>query len=243
MRYIAKRKGPVHCLYNENLNPPTTEDESKRRWKRFVRSRNYSILVDMLREEQFYLCAYSEISPENHGLSTHVEHVKPKSVFPESTFDYINLVSSVLSSDDLKGLKILYVSEPISCFGGHAKRSRYDKNYFMSPLRRRAKRKYLLYLSDGRVVPNPKKTRRYQKKADHTIKLLNLNHPMLVALRKEWIEELDALIDQHLDDDMCLTSLAEVDLLPINGRLSNFFSATCQRFSNSIVNEILRTYR
>ncbi len=54
----------------------------------------------------------------------------------------------------------------------------------MSPLRARSKRNYFLYLSDGRIIASPNKTKRYQKKAKHTIKLLNLNAAFLVNQRK-----------------------------------------------------------
>ena len=242
MKYIAKRKRHLDCLYDENLAAPTTKDEATRRWSNYSRHRNYNLLFDVLFEEQFGLCAYSELRPDEHELSFHVEHVKPKSKFPALTFDYRNLVLSALSDDDLHDLKINYHQEQTTCFGGHAKRSRFDKNKFLSPLRAKAKRNYFLYLSTGKVVPNPNKSRRYQKKASHTINLLNLNHPMLVTLRKEWIEELSKLIDQHLDEDMCLTNLAKIDLEPTGHKLSNFFTATCQLFGPAISNPLTRRY-
>jgi uncharacterized protein (TIGR02646 family) len=242
VKYIAKRKRHLDCLYDENLAEPTTEDEAKRRWSNYSRHRNYDLLFDVLFEEQYGLCAYSELRPDEHELSFHVEHVKPKSKFPALTFDYRNLVLSALSADDLHDLKIEYPQEQNTCFGGHAKSSLFDKNKFLSPLRAKAKRNYLLYLSTGKVIPNPNKTRRYQKKVQHTINLLNLNHPMLVTLRKDWIEELSKLVDQHLEDDMCLTSLAKIDLEPTAGKLSNFFTATCQLFGPEISNPIAQHY-
>jgi hypothetical protein len=65
---------------------------------------------------------------------------------------------------------------------------------------------------------------------------------MLVVERKRWIEELDELIDQHLENDMCLTNLAKIDLESTNGKLSNFFTATIQRFSVGISLPILQKY-
>lgn len=242
MKYIAKRKRHLDCLYEENLSPPTTKEEATQRWSRFSRHKDYDLLFNVLLDEQFGLCAYTEIRPEEHNLGFHIEHVKPKSKFPALTFAYNNLVLSALSSDDLKDLKIQFGSEKKTCFGGQAKLSLFDKNQFLSPLSAKAKRNYFLYLSNGKVVPNPNKTRKFQKKAKHTINLLNLNHPMLVVLRKEWIEELSDLIDHHLEDNMCLSSLAKIDLEPTNGKLSNFFTATCQLFGPEISNPITRRY-
>jgi len=249
MKYIAKRKGQPDYLYDHHAHPPETASNAKTKWRRFVGGREYQLLFDALLKEQYGLCAYSEIRPDEHGLGFHVEHIKPKSQYPNQTFDHHNLVLSALSSQDLNALKIKYDdteesgSKPMGsyCFGGHAKLSRFNKLEFLSPLRAKAKRNYFLYLNTGRVVPNPVKTRRYQKRAQYTIDLLNLNHSMLVALRKEWIEEIDALIDEHLENDMCLESLASIDLISANGKLSNFYTATCQRFGTSITDIVLNT--
>lgn len=250
MKYIAKRKGQPDCIHDRHDHPPASAKEARRQWGKFVGKREYGLLFDLLLEEQYGLCAYSEIRPDEHELGFHVEHVKPKSKYPTQTFDHHNLVLSALSSQDLNALKIKYSdnteeseSEQTSsyCFGGHAKLSRFNKPEFLSPLRTKAKRNYFLYLNTGRVVPNPVKTRRYQKRAQYTIDLLNLNHPMLVAVRKEWIDEIDAFIDQHLEDDMCLECLASIDLIPTNGGLSNFFTATSQRFGTSITDAVLNT--
>ena len=63
------------------------------------------------------------------------------------------------------------------------------------------------------------------------IKLLNLDAPYLVTQRKNWLDELDQLIDEHLESDDSLEDLAAIDLLPTSGKLNPFFSATRQRFT------------
>ena len=63
------------------------------------------------------------------------------------------------------------------------------------------------------------------------IKLLNLDAPYLVTQRKNWLDELDQLIDEHLESDDALEDLAAIDLLPTSGKLNPFFSATRQRFA------------
>lgn len=219
MRYIKKRKAVPDCLFNENESPPLSSESAARRWGNY----NSSLLSELLIGEQFYLCAYSEISLESRALGFHIEHVKPKSKFPELIFSHKNLVLSALSSSDLESFED-------DLFGGHRKQNHFDRRLFLSPLRSRGRRDYFLYLSDGRVVPSPDKSRRYRCKAEHTIRTLNLNASCLVNWRKRWIEELDSEIDQHLDADMSLFHLACIDLLPKSGRLSEFFTATRQRF-------------
>ncbi|WP_413662103.1 retron system putative HNH endonuclease [Microbulbifer sp. CNSA002] len=230
MKFIAKRRKHVDCLYAENQLPPSTNVEATRRWGRF---NDKCHLTDILNEEQYYLCAYTELRPDLEGIGTHIEHVKPKSKYPSLTFDYKNLVVSALKSEDLQFHRG-------NVFGGHAKKSHFDKRQFKSPLRARVKRNYFLYLSDGRVVPSPSKTKRYQRKVRHTINLLNLNAPYLVNLRKRWLDDLDDLIDDHLTDGQSIYYLASVDLVPRGGKLSQFFSATRQRFGG-ISNRVLKT--
>lgn len=222
MKYIAKRKKHVDCLYDEHQTPPSTSEEAQRRWNRF---NGKTLLTEVLNDEQYNLCAYTELRPDEEGIGTHIEHVKPKSKFPAATFDYKNLVLSSLESDDLA--KPHHQGDH---FGGHAKGSHYDRKQFLIPLIARSKRNYFLYQSDGKVVPSPLKSKRYQRKAEHTIRLLNLNAAYLVNHRKRWIEEVDKLIDDHLEQDMSLPHLASVDLIPVNNKLSRFFTATRQRF-------------
>ena len=46
--------------------------------------------------------------------------------------------------------------------------------------------------------------------------------PYLVNQRKNWLDELDTFIDQHLTEDQSLVDLAAIDLLPTSGKLSRF---------------------
>ncbi|MFL0805876.1 MAG: TIGR02646 family protein [Oceanobacter sp.] len=250
MKYIAKRKGQPDCIHDRHDHPPASAKEARRKWGQFVGKRESGLLFDLLLEEQYGLCAYSEIRPDEHELGFHVEHVKPKSKYPAQTFDHHNLVLSALSSQDLNALKTEYgdnteesESEPMGSyyFGGHAKKSTFNAELFLSPLQEYPHNDYYLYLSDGRVVAHPLGSESDQQRTQYTIDVLNLNHPMLVALRKEWIDEIDAFIDEHLENDMCLESLASIDLIPTNSRLSNFFTATSQRFGTSITDIVLNT--
>jgi hypothetical protein len=150
------------------------------------------------------------------------------------TFDYQNLVACALSDQDLK----TYARS--DRFGGHAKLGQYDRGRFISCLDTRCSHAFA-YLSDGRVVPNLQMDAITQANTQYTIDLLNLNCGFLVNRRKRWLDELDALIDEHLNKNYSLSGLAAVDLLPCNGRLSPFFTATRQRFRR-IAEQVLQEY-
>jgi len=219
VRYIKKSGTTIPLLQNKNA--PVSSGAAQTAWKNFKKK---EALNTVLLDEQLHLCAYTELRPDQLGLSTHIEHVKPKSKFPAQTFDYRNLVASILNHRDLQSYA------KADQFGGHAKGNHYDKRHFMSPLKASARRNYFLYLCDGRVVPSEKKSRRYQKKAKHTIDLLNLNAPLLVNQRKRWIEELEEWLDEQLEAGTPIEDIALVDLIPTKGKLNSFFTATRQFF-------------
>lgn len=222
MKYIAKRNRQVQCLHDANQSPPTSSQQAKDQWKDFRSKRE---LTNILLKEQLGLCAYTELRPDEVDIGTHLEHVKPKSKKYELTFDYKNLVVSALSSDDLGN-----PTHKGDLFAGHAKGNHYDIKQFMSPLSAKNKKSYFLYQSNGKVVPSPKKSKRYQKKAQHTINILKLNASYLVSQRRRWIEELDDLIDSYIDDGVPISDLAITYLIPRDQLLERFFSATRQRF-------------
>lgn len=82
MKFIAKRLRHVECLHDEHLIPPSSSEDARRRWDRF---NNKARLTDVLNEEQCLLCAYTELRPDEIGIGTHIEHVKPKSKYPALT--------------------------------------------------------------------------------------------------------------------------------------------------------------
>lgn len=220
MRSILKVGNGGRHLEKSNDNPPTTQKEATTRWSRF---KYKGVLTDYLNYEQYGLCAYSEIRPDKVGLGTHIEHIEPKSQNPSRTFDYSNLILSALSSEELES------RDKADVFGGHAKQSVYDSTLFISCLNPICS-EHFVYLLDGTVEPSKKIDIDAQKNAQYTIDLLNLNSPYLVTLRAKWLDEIDTLIDQHLKDNASLEYLAAVDLLPRGNKLSEFFSATRQRF-------------
>jgi uncharacterized protein (TIGR02646 family) len=218
MRFITKQGNGGFQLGQFNQTPPTTSEQATSRWRSFGYKAD---LLKVLTDEQNGLCAYSEINPYEFGLASHIEHIEPKSRNPQRTFDYFNLVMSALSSDDLK-------RSDVDLFAGHAKKQRFDPNLFISPLNNSCQ-DYFVYLSDGRVVPNNKLNEADRFKAEYTIDLLNLNCAYLKNKRKNWIDELEELIDEHLNNNWSLHDLRQIYLEPFKNKLYSFFSANQQR--------------
>jgi len=222
MRCIKKEGDGGYHLTQAHRSPPETAASAKSRWKSFQYKQEIS---DRLRDEQYGLCAYSEIRPDQVDLNTHIEHIQPKSRFPLRTFDYQNLVLCALSSEDLER------RSRDDIFGGHAKLNDYEPSLFISCLDNDCAR-YFVYLSDGRVEAQHHLSEAEREKAHYTIDLLKLNCPYLVNQRKRWLDELSLYIDEHLESDDNLHQLAYLDLIPSNQKLSPFFSATRQLYGN-----------
>ena len=229
MRFIRKRTFGGGHLEQAHANPPQTGKQATSRWSSFGHRDTVS---NCLQDEQYGLCAYTELRPDQAGLGTHIEHVQPKSLYPQRTFDFSNLVLCALDESDLQTRAVN------DRFGGHAKLGEYDPALFVSCLQNDGPR-FFAYLSDGRVVAAANLSVNETQQAQYTIDLLNLNAPYLLVQRKNWLDELDGLIDEHLDNDNSLEDLAAIDLLPTSGKLSPFFSATRQRFAR-IADSLLR---
>ena len=238
MRYIRKSRQGVSQLKRQNAKgKPTSSDEATRRWNRF----NKETLRRRLLAEQFGLCAYSELNirafkRENHSpMEGHIEHIEPKSINPQRTFDYQNLVISALCSEDLS----LFSKDDY--FGGHAKLNFYDAKLFISPLERDCRR-FFVYLSEtGQVEPSPSLNAHDAERAHYTIDLLNLNSPYLRNKRRRWLQELEADIDELLTNREALLRLARRELCAQHGQLEAFQSASRQVFG-ALGEQVIQDY-
>lgn len=225
MRHIRKQGAGGFYLQQAQGHPPQSATEATSRWSSFGHK---PALLQNLLDEQFHLCCYSELRADQESLGYHIEHVENKSQNPARTFDYGNLAASALDSSN--GLYTLKIQGDVA-FGGHApgKQSAVDTQRFISPHHSDCAR-YFSYLSDGRVVPASALTYTETSAARYTIDLLNLNSPLLIMHRRQWWDELDALLHEHTDKGWSLPDLVAIDLVPSGGRLSRFFSLTRQFF-------------
>ncbi len=68
MRPIHKQGQGPHHLDNAHANPPTTAHDAKTRWSSFAHK---AAVQARLLDEQFMLCAYSEIRADLEGIGVH----------------------------------------------------------------------------------------------------------------------------------------------------------------------------
>lgn len=233
MRVISKLGAGGYQLNRANANPPLTGAQATSRWSSFGHKAD---VMSALLNEQYQLCCYSEMRADQEGLGFHIEHVENKSQNPPRTFDYVNLAASALRSDDLPRLN------RGEAFGGHAagKQQACDITRLVSCHQPDCAR-YFAYLSDGRVVPSLGLGAAEIDRAQYTIDLLNLNSPFLVTHRRQWWAEHDLLFQEHLNKGWSVSDLAAIDLAPIHGALSRFFSLTRQ-FFGSVAEQVIQTH-
>jgi uncharacterized protein (TIGR02646 family) len=227
MRAVQKQGGGGYNLQQAHINPPKTPADATSRWSSFGHK---TAVMDRLLDEQYHLCGYSELRADQEGLDYHIEHVENKSQNPPRTFDYTNLAACALTSGDLGVFK----ARGAEVFGGHARgktgaNGPVDMVRFVSPHQPNC-RTFFAYLSDGRIVPAAGLSPLDEDRARYTIDTLNLNSPYLINRRQQWWDELDQLFEEHLAKGWSLPELAAVDLIPLSGKLSRFFSLTRQFF-------------
>ena len=238
MRSILKKGTGGFHLNQSHANPPQTAKQATSRWGSF---RHTQEVRELLLQEQYHLCCYSEFRPDEEGLGYHIEHVENKRQNPTRTFDYSNLAASAL--DDKNGLKQLKKPSQDAqevVFGGHAsgKRASVDLTEFIS-CHQPDCAGYFAYLpTSGEVVPREGLMADDKAKAEYTIALLNLNSQFLITRRRQWAQELQSLFDQHIEKGWSLAHLAQVDLLPSGGKLNRFFSLTRQ-FYGPLAEQVL----
>ncbi len=124
--------------------------------------------------EQGGLCCYCQslVSADN----SHIEHLLPRTLYPELQLDYANLLCSC-------GRPHGHTSMPDHC--GHAKA---EKELPITPLQQDCGT-HFIYSSDGTIAP----ANSLDTPAAETIRILKLNSEELVAARK-------ATIDTFIDD-------------------------------------------
>jgi uncharacterized protein (TIGR02646 family) len=230
MRAIKKQMQTLTRLQKKGV--PEDTHQATNAWRNFD-EKDY--VQARLLEEQYYLCCYSEIRADLVGIGWHIEHVQPKSKFPQHTFDYANLAACAIHS---KQLQHILTKER---FGGHFKQDRYHQRAFISCHQTDCAR-FFAYLSDGSIVPHSSLNLRERRRAKYTIALLNLNSEYLRQQRQAWWDEIDALWQEHQANAYSVADLAAVDLLPGRqgaGKLSPFFSLTRQ-FFDGIAEQVLQ---
>jgi len=155
-----------------------------------------------LMDEQGSVCCYCERSISSSP--SHIEHIKPQSVYPDDRFNYSNLLSSC-NGDGEK-----------HC--GHKKGNWFDPSLFVSPLDPDCV-SYFKFTSAGEIKPTDDPHSR--PAAQETIDHLNLNDPSLVDKRKKVIDGL-GITDSSFSNSELITIRNHYGHRDSSGRFSQF---------------------
>lgn len=179
--------------FKRKNNPKTWNDysngEIKEKLKEFI-----------LKNEQNNYCLYCEKAIYETNES-HIEHIKPRDLFPKLFQEYNNLIVSCNGKN--------------SC--GDAKKNKYSDE-FINPVMDNPKEYFTYNLASGEIIPIYKDEDDIRnKKAEYTISLLNLNSYELKDARKNLIqilevyrenfEEPEEYLQYFLDDGHSFPSL------------------------------------
>lgn len=144
---------------------------------------NLDVTTDLRKHlitEQSQRCIYCECGMSN--IKSHVEHILPKSTYPDLTFEYENLAASC---DGGQG-------PSRSC--GQKKGDDFDPDLFLDPTKQPDIEEFFSYDVDTGTVQGSEKN---EERASYMIILLNLNNPKLNAERKNAFEGLLKNIKKH----------------------------------------------
>jgi len=241
MRFIPKTElGSDHL--NRQNDPdkqgiPQTSAEATARWSEFGKKKQ---VRNKLLPQQLGLCGYTEFNINDFRSKSsakkegcHIEHIKPKKVYPQQTFNYDNLIISVLDDLNLQQFRQdIFIDEQPNddnshqlYFGGHRKGDVYDPALFVSPTDADCGRYFIFIEDSGEITPAPSLTDDDKAKAIYTIDLLNLNHPYLKNQRRkrmaEIIEDIDDLEDIEKQRTIIRADIAE----DAQGQIASFPSA------------------
>ena len=204
----------------ETLDKIKSEDTTDL-WKNYKHKEE--IRLDLL-ELQYGLCAYCENSLYTQ-LKYHIEHIAPKNIYPDLTFEYSNLILSCIDSDGLRDVK---VDNTISC--GHAKENKFNSKLFIKPTFQDCEQ-YFWYKDNGEVISNPELNAEDIDKANYTIKLLKLNCNRLKRERKQIILEGYTTILELLNETNVLDKFIRQQVCCLeNGNFPPFINARKQHF-------------
>uniref|UniRef100_B8HSX4 C2H2-type domain-containing protein n=1 Tax=Cyanothece sp. (strain PCC 7425 / ATCC 29141) TaxID=395961 RepID=B8HSX4_CYAP4 len=190
MKYIEKGEEPSSftgwkAQKNENWEPTWDNLQAPQKPE----------LHEALLFEQGYICCYCgmRISKTN----SHIEHLKPRSHFPELALDYNNLLSSCPGEGDEKIQSEATKLKHLHC--GVGKDDWYDPTLMVSPLAPNCT-DYFSYTAFGEILAATDLT--LNAAALETIKRLRLDHSKLTLIRRRAIEAIIPLDDDYTQEEI-----------------------------------------
>jgi uncharacterized protein (TIGR02646 family) len=151
------------------------------KWKQLSFDIGFDMRTYMLMEEQNFQCAYTEIRLEPE--QSHIDHFKKKSLYPNLTFHWNNLLTS--SNYDFYGARFK---------DKHIKKAHYQN--IMNPVIENPQQ-YFTYSFTGEILIDPK-----DEKAKLTVEIFNLNDRSLVEQRKAIAGVIKSMVHQFTVEEL-----------------------------------------
>ncbi len=171
MKHIKKSQEPQKFTTWKALE----NDEWKPNWDDNFQTPEKPVVHDALLKEQGYICCYCGMRITR--TTSHIEHLKPRSTYPNLALEYTNLIASCQGESEEPP------TVPVHC--GHKKKYWYDENLMVSPLEINCA-DFFKYPASGEIQPtdNPGK----KAVAETTIKKLALDIDKLQKMRRVAID-------------------------------------------------------
>lgn len=180
MRFIQKQEAPDFFKTDtENLSDWKKYKRKKKRLKKHILEHEH---------EQDHLCCYCEKGITFEGTSSHIEHIKPQTKYPELVFEYYNLLVSCQGDHcNDPGDSSAYIC-------GHKKDDDYEYDKFLDPTKYEDISEYFTFNYEGEILPSKKDV----EKSQYTIDLLNLNgeNNRLAEARKKTVTSLKKVLKE-----------------------------------------------
>jgi uncharacterized protein (TIGR02646 family) len=170
-----------------------------------------SVVHRALLKEQGHICCYCGGSIRE--ANSHIEHLRPKSLFPRLDLEYSNLLACCQGDTQDPPPK------QIHC--GHKKGDWYDETLMVSPLSPDCE-SYFRYTSFGEILPTEDSAKR--DAAEATIFHLGLECSKLTAARKRALDSVLEVIDT-LNEDQARELARKLDQPGPSGRYAPFCEA------------------
>ena len=171
-------------------------------WKQVSFDIGFDMRTYMLMEEQNFQCAYTEIRLEPE--QSHIDHFKKKSLYPNLTFHWNNLLTS--SNYDFYGARFK---------DKHIKKEHYQN--IINPVVENPQQ-YFSYSFTGEILVDPK-----NEKTKLSIEMFNLNDRSLVEQRKAVAEIVKSMYNQFTVEEL-------IDCID---KFENFIRALYIEFKNN----------
>ncbi|MEH1939344.1 MAG: retron system putative HNH endonuclease [Nostoc sp.] len=212
MKYIKKVAKPISLTkWNNNLGSKILP------WKKFKKSVKNDVFEALLCE-QGYICCYCGASITRNEC--HIEHLKPKSIYPQLTYEYTNLMVSC-QGEDQKQPRV-----PVHC--GHIKDNWYDEHLMVSPLELTCI-DFFKYPASGEIQPTDEPAKKAA--AETTIENLALNISKLQNMRRLAIDAALLATDGLTEAEIQLLAQG-YEKLDANGQHTPFCAAISYFFKN-----------